>query len=91
MVSRIEPKLGGSHRDEMEIQNCIKAFVTISKTAATAAILCPGLLSVVRLSLFFTFSTSSPELCRIKLKLVGGIGATWRFKIAKIVAFRYSK
>ena len=79
IVMRIKPKLDGRHRSDMEIQNCQNRFVPIYKMAWR-----------------WPSWKSSNLICsqmvsQIEPKLGGRHCATWRFRIAKTILFRYPR
>ena len=80
---RIEPKLNAWLRSDIEIQNCKNRSIPISKSSNINKM--AGHLENLQ-------NSSAPE-CYVRLSqnLVGGIGVTWRFRIAKTILLRYPR
>ena len=80
-ISRTESQfvlvLDGGYRGDTNIQNCSIRSVSISKMATILK--------------FFKRHLTQDRKVRLSWNLLGGIGTTWRFSIAKIVSFRYPR
>ena len=79
-----ELKLDGSHRIDMAILNCSNRSVPISKMAAMASIYKIFMAHGGYLEILQT-SSSPKSKVGLSWNLKGGIWATWRFRITKIV------
>ena len=83
MACQIEPKLGGRHWGDMEIQNCYKHVVAISTIANTAAIL--KIQSC--LTHFVTISTMANITAIMKILCLGLLTMVGPSSVCPIVTF----